>query len=70
MLRVTYEPLKIYRVAKLAFAGVYDDATILKWLKTFYWRFFRAAVQTLLPAGWPEGRKRCGIPARRPAYAE
>ena len=40
MLRVTYEPLKIYRVAKLAFAGVYDDATILKWLKTFYWRFF------------------------------
>lgn len=40
MLRVTYEPLKIYRVAKLAFAGVYDDTTILKWLKTFYWRFF------------------------------
>ena len=40
MLRVTYEPLKIYRVTKLAFAGVYDDATILKWLKTFYWRFF------------------------------
>ena len=40
LLRVTYEPLKIYRVAKLAFAGVYDDTTILKWLKTFYWRFF------------------------------
>ena len=40
MLRVTYEPLKIYRVAKLAFAGVYDDATILKWLKTFCRRFF------------------------------
>ena len=37
---MTYEPLKIYRVAKLAFAGVYDDTTILKWLKTFYWRFF------------------------------
>jgi NAD+ synthase (glutamine-hydrolysing) len=27
-------------VAKLAFAGQYDDATILKWLKTFYRRFF------------------------------
>ena len=27
-------------MAKLAFAGVYDDTTILKWLKTFYWRFF------------------------------
>ena len=25
MLRVTYEPLKIYRVTKLAFAGVYDE---------------------------------------------
>ena len=25
---------------KLAFDGVYDDETILKWLKTFYRRFF------------------------------
>ena len=31
---------KIYRLAKRAFAGTYDDATILKWLKKFYWRFF------------------------------
>ena len=70
MLRVTYEPLKIYRVTKLAFAGVYDDATILKMAENVLLEIFRAAVQTLLPAGWPEGRKRCGIPARRPAYAE
>lgn len=70
MLRVTYEPLKIYRVAKLAFAGVYDDATILKWLKTFYWRFFAQQFKrSCLPDG-PKRRKRCGIPARRPAYAE
>ena len=40
MLRVGYEPTKIYRIAKLAFQGVYDDETILKWLKKFYWRFF------------------------------
>ena len=55
MLRVTYEPLKILPCwAKLAFAGVYDDATILKWLKNVLLEIFRAAVQTLLPAGWPE----------------
>lgn len=40
MLRFGYRPGKIYRIAKLAFANVYDDATILKWLKKFYWRFF------------------------------
>ena len=28
------------RIAKKAFAGSYDDETILKWLKKFYWRFF------------------------------
>ncbi|MCR5753836.1 MAG: NAD(+) synthase, partial [Acetatifactor sp.] len=40
MLRCGYSPAKVYRVAKLAFAGQYDEATILKWLKTFYRRFF------------------------------
>ena len=40
MLRLGYSPAKIYRLAKLAFAGSYDEATILKWLKTFYRRFF------------------------------
>lgn len=40
MLRCGYEPSKIYRLAKYAFEGVYDDETILKWLKKFYWRFF------------------------------
>lgn len=40
VLRFGYEPSKIYRIAKRAFAGTYDDATILKWLKKFYWRFF------------------------------
>ena len=40
VLRFGYAPSKIYRIARLAFAGVYDDATVLKWLKTFYRRFF------------------------------
>lgn len=40
MLRFGFAPGKIYRIAKLAFAGVYSEAFILKWLKTFYWRFF------------------------------
>ena len=35
-----YNPSKIYRLAKLAFVDVYDDATIKKWMKTFYRRFF------------------------------
>ena len=40
MLRCGYPPSKIFRVAKIAFAGQYDNETILKWLKTFYRRFF------------------------------
>ena len=40
MLRCGFSPAKVYRVAKIAFAGLYDDAVILKWLKTFYRRFF------------------------------
>ena len=40
MLRFGFAPDKIYYLAKEAFAGEYDDATILKWLKTFCRRFF------------------------------
>ena len=40
MMRFGSAPGKIYRLARLAFAGVYEDAFILKWLKTFYRRFF------------------------------
>ena len=40
MLRCGYEPEKIYRIAKLSFAGQYEDAVILKWMKNFYRRFF------------------------------
>ncbi|KAB1438109.1 NAD(+) synthase [Candidatus Galacturonibacter soehngenii] len=40
LMRFGYEPSKIYRVAKIAFAGIYEEETILKWLKIFYRRFF------------------------------
>ena len=40
MLRLSYAPAKVYRLAKQAFVGTYDDATIFKWLETFYRRFF------------------------------
>ncbi|MEG2838392.1 MAG: NAD(+) synthase [Lachnospiraceae bacterium] len=40
MLRFGYEPSKIYRLAKVTFEGVYEDVVILKWLDTFYRRFF------------------------------
>lgn len=35
-----FTPAKILRLAKTAFAGSYDGAEILKWLKNFYRRFF------------------------------
>lgn len=40
VLRFGYYPKKIYRMAKHAFAGEYEDETIKKWMRTFYWRFF------------------------------
>ncbi|MDD6480751.1 MAG: NAD(+) synthase [Lachnospiraceae bacterium] len=40
MFRFGFSPDKIYRLAKIAFKGVYEDAFILKWLKTFYRRYF------------------------------
>ena len=39
-LRFGYSPRKIYRIARLAFAGEYEEETILKWLCTFLRRFF------------------------------
>lgn len=40
VLRFGFAPHKIYQLALLAFSGTYEPATILKWLKKFYWRFF------------------------------
>ncbi len=40
ILRFGYEPAKVYRLARNAFRGRYEDEVILKWLKVFYQRFF------------------------------
>ena len=40
VMRFGYSPEKIFHLAKRAFAGTYDAATILKWMKMFYRRFF------------------------------
>ena len=40
MLRFGFAPKKIFRLAKHAFAGEYEDTVILHWLKIFYRRFF------------------------------
>ena len=40
IVRWAFPPRKVYRLARCAFAGRYSDAVILKWLKTFYRRFF------------------------------
>ena len=40
MLRFGYSPLKIYRIAKIAFRNTYEESVILKWEKTFIRRFF------------------------------
>lgn len=40
MLRLGFSPAKIYRLAKIAFTGCYEDEVILKWLNIFYRRFF------------------------------
>lgn len=54
VLRFGFAPDKIYCLAKNAFAGEYDDATILKWLKTFYRRFF---MQQFKRSCLPDGPK-------------
>lgn len=40
LMRFGYAPAKIYRLAQIAFAGIYEKEVILKWLKIFYKRFF------------------------------
>ena len=51
-IRFGFGPAKIYRLAKAAFAGIYEDAVILHWLKGFYRRFFQQQFKrSCLPDG-------------------
>lgn len=40
VLRFGFSPSKIYFLAKYAFNKAYSNEEILKWLRTFFWRFF------------------------------
>ncbi|MEG1181894.1 MAG: NAD(+) synthase, partial [Oscillospiraceae bacterium] len=40
VVRWGFPPKKIFRLAKNAFEGEYDEETIKKWLTVFYKRFF------------------------------
>ncbi|WP_310604012.1 NAD(+) synthase [Anaerosporobacter sp.] len=40
IMRFGFTPSKIFRMARIAFEGEYEDAIIYKWLNTFYRRFF------------------------------
>ena len=52
MLRLDYAPDKLYRIAKIAFAGAYSDEELLKWLKNFVRRFFNQQFKrSCLPDG-------------------
>lgn len=51
-LRNAFSPKKIYILAKEAYKDKYDNATILKWLRTFYRRFFNQQFKrSCLPDG-------------------
>jgi NAD+ synthase (glutamine-hydrolysing) len=54
ILRFGFEPSKVYRLAKIAFAGSYGDEVILKWLSVFYKRFF---MQQFKRSCLPDGPK-------------
>ena len=54
LLRWGFRPAKIYLLARQAFGQTYDDATIRKWLRTFYRRFF---TQQFKRSCMPDGPK-------------
>lgn len=54
MMRMGYEPEKIYFAAKTAFKDKYDKKTILRWLRSFYSRFF---AQQYKRSAVPDGPK-------------
>ena len=53
-LRRRYAPSKIAMLASIAFEGVHDKATIIKWLKVFFRRFF---TQQFKRSAMPDGPK-------------
>ena len=52
--RYPFGPAKVYTLARQAFGERYDGATLLKWLATFYRRFFS---QQFKRSSMPDGPK-------------
>ena len=63
LLRWGFRPAKIYLLARQAFNQTYDDATIRKWLRIFFRRFFS---QQFKRSCMPDGPKvgRCSLSPR------
>ncbi|MCC8119930.1 MAG: NAD(+) synthase [Bacteroidales bacterium] len=52
MLRYGFAPKRVFMLAQKAFVGLFDDATIKKWMRTFYRRFFQQQFKrSCLPDG-------------------
>ena len=52
MVRLSFSPGKIFRLASIAFSGIYDCETIYKWERTFIRRFFQQQFKrSCLPDG-------------------
>ncbi len=54
VVRMGFSPSKIFRLASIAFDGIYDKATIKKWMRIFYKRFFS---QQFKRSALPDGPK-------------
>jgi NAD+ synthase (glutamine-hydrolysing) len=54
VVRHQFAPIKVFFLARQAFAGVYDEKTILHWLGVFYRRFF---AQQFKRSSMPDGPK-------------
>ncbi len=54
VVRYQFAPTKVFFLAQQAFAGVYTDAVILRWLGVFYRRFF---AQQFKRSAMPDGPK-------------
>ena len=62
ILRFGFGPEKLYRLARLAFGGSYENEVLLKWLKVFYRRFF---AQQFKRSCLPDGPKVGSVAACR-----
>ena len=54
ILRFSVNPKKLFRIARCAFKGEFEDKEIYKWLRTFVWRFLHSSLSVHV---FPDGPK-------------